>query len=115
MDEQGKYIVGATDEDTRRSHLYTGKTSRTIYSKVHDLWEESGLEFLPFGQQGLLASAVIGSFHAAGKFEYVGPFSGQVSGLIDEIKPAGQVVEEMVEQCVDILARKIPETIEVKP
>ena len=109
--EQGKFIVNATDEDTRRSHLYTGKTSRTIYSKVHDLWEESGLEMLPFPMQGLLASAVVGSFHKAGKFEYVGPFSGQVSGLIDEIKPARKVVDEMVEQAVDILCRKLPETV----
>ena len=69
---------------------------------------------LPFGQQGLLASALIGSFHKAGKYEYVGPFSGQVSGLIDEIKSAREVVEEMVEQAVDILIRKLPETVQVR-
>ena len=113
--EQGEFIVNATDEDTRRSQLYTGKTSRTIYSRVHELWEKSGLEMLPFPKQGLLASAVIASFHKAGKFEYVGPFSGQVSGLIDEIKPAREVVEEMVEQAVDILCRKLPETVVAKP
>lgn len=114
VDEQGKYIVNATDEDTRRSHLYTGKTSRTIYSGVHDIWAESGLPMLPFGQQGLLASAVIGSFHKAKKFDFVGPFSGQVSGLIDEIKPAAEVVQEMVEQAVDILCNKLPNTVEAK-
>ena len=112
--EQEKFIVDATDEDTRRSKLYTGKTSRTIYSGVHDIWEESGLPMLPFGQQGLLASAVIGSFHKAGKYEYVGPFSGQVSGLINECPPAREVVEQMVEQAVDILARKLPDTVVAK-
>ena len=115
IDAQRQFIVNASDEDTRRSHLYTGKTSRTIYSRVHDLWEKSGLETLPFGQQGLLASAVIASFHKAGKYEFVGPFSGQVSGLIDEIKPAREVVEEMVERAVDILCRKLPETVVAKP
>jgi NAD(P)H-dependent flavin oxidoreductase YrpB (nitropropane dioxygenase family) len=114
VDEQGQFIVRATDEDTRRSELYTGKTSRTIYSGVHDVWAESGLKMLPFGQQGLLASAVIGSFHKAGKFEFVGPFSGQVAGLINAIQPAAEVVEEMVEQAVDILARKLPETVIAK-
>ena len=113
--EQGEFIVRATDEDTRRSKLYTGKTSRTIYSGVHDVWADSGLEMLPFPQQGLLASAVIGSFHKAGKYEFVGPFAGQISGLIDEIKPAREVVEEMVEQAVDILCRKLPETVVAKP
>ena len=112
--EQEKYIVNATDEDTRRSKLYTGKTSRTIYSQVHDIWEESGLPMLPFGQQGLLASAVIGSFHKAGKYEYVGPFSGQVAGLIDEIPPAGEVVAQMVEQAVEILCQKLPNTVTAK-
>ncbi len=112
--EQKKFIVGASDEDTRRSEFYTGKTSRTIYSSIHDLWDQSGLPTLPFGQQGLLASALIGSFHKAGKYEYVGPFSGQVSGLIDEIKSAREVVEEMVEQAVDILIRKLPETVQVR-
>lgn len=111
VDAQREFIVRATDEDTRRSKLYTGKTSRTIFSGVHDVWEASGLEMLPFGQQGLLASAVIASFHKAGKYEFVGPFSGQVSGLIDEIKPAGEILEEMVEHTVDILSRKLPETV----
>lgn len=111
VDEQGQFIVNANDEDTRRSHLYTGKTSRTIYSSVHDLWEKSGLERLPFPQQGMLASAVIGSFHKAGKYEFVGPFSGQISGLIDEIKPAGKVVEEMVNEAVDILCHRLPDTV----
>ena len=97
VDAQKEFIVNATDEDTRRSRLYTGKTSRTINSSVHDLWEKSGLDILPFGLQGLLASAVIASFHKAGKFEFVGPFSGQVSGLIDSIRPAREVLEEIVE------------------
>ena len=48
-------------------------------------------------------------------FEYVGPFSGQVAGLIGEIQPAGKVVEEMVAEAVDILARKLPETVVAKP
>ncbi len=114
VDEQRQFIVNATDEDTRRSKLYTGKTSRTIYSQVHDVWAASGLDMLPFGQQGLLASAVIGSFHAAKKYEFVGPFSGQVSGIIDEILPAKDIIDLMVEQAVDILANKVPNTIEVK-
>ena len=111
VSEQQDYILNATDEDTRRSRLYTGKTSRTIYSRVHDLWEKSGLDMLPFPQQGLLASALVASFHKAGKYEFVGPFSGQVSGLINEVKPARQVLEEMVGEAVDILSRRLPETV----
>ena len=50
-------ILDATDEDTRRTTIYTGKTSRATYNRFHDLWEESGLEPLRFPQQVLLASA----------------------------------------------------------
>jgi NAD(P)H-dependent flavin oxidoreductase YrpB (nitropropane dioxygenase family) len=50
-------------------------------------------------------------FNQAGNVDYVGPFAGQVSGLIHEVQPAARIVEDMVEQAVDILARKLPETV----
>ncbi len=78
------------DEDTRRTTIYTGKTSRATYNRFHDLWEESGLEPLNFPVQVVLASAIVDMFNQAGNVEYVGPFAGQVSGLIDEIKPAAR-------------------------
>lgn len=111
---QKKTIVEATDEDTRRSYLYTGKTSRTIYNQLHDLWENSGLDPLPFPQQSLFASALAEMFNKAEKKEFMGPFSGQVSGLIKEIKPAATLLEEMVEEAADILTRKLPATVTIQ-
>jgi hypothetical protein len=43
--------------------------------------------------------------------DYVAPFSGQVSGLIKEIKPAAEVLEDMVRETVEILARRMPNDI----
>jgi len=111
LDVQKQAILQATDEDTRRSYLYTGKTSRAVYNRFHDLWEASGLEPLPFPIQVLFASAMVEMFTRAEKMEYVGPFSGQVSGLINEIKPAGEILRGMVEEAVDILTRKLPEGV----
>jgi nitronate monooxygenase len=111
---QKETIVEATDEDTRRSYLYTGKTSRTIYNQIHDLWDNSGLEPLPFPQQVFVASAMAEMFNKAEKKEFMGPFSGQVSGLIKEVKPAAKIVEEMVEEAVEILTQKIPAEITIK-
>jgi hypothetical protein len=54
-------------------------------------------------------------FTKAQKFEYVGPFAGQVSGLIDEIKPAAKILAEMVEGAVDVLARRLPEEVTATP
>ncbi len=111
LDIQKQAIVRASDEDTRRTTIYTGKTSRATYNRFHDLWEESGLEPLPFPAQVLLASAVVDMFNRAGKVEYVGPFAGQVAGMIHEIKPAAQIVAEMVEEAVEIFSRRVPATV----
>ena len=115
LDVQKEAIVNATDEDTRRTYLYTGKTSRATYNRFHDLWETSGLDPLPFPTQVLFASGMVEMFTKAEKFEYVGPFAGQVSGLIDEIKPAAQILADMVEGAVDVLARRLPEEVTAKP
>jgi NAD(P)H-dependent flavin oxidoreductase YrpB (nitropropane dioxygenase family) len=107
-------ILESTDEDTRVSQAYTGKTLRASYNKFHDLWNNSGLEPLPFPTQVLISSALLASFIEANKDEYVGGLAGQISGLIKEIKPARQVLEEMVEETVDILTRRLPESVIAK-
>ncbi len=109
-----KHVIDSTDEDTRVSKAYTGKTLRASYNKFHDLWDGSGLEPLPFPTQVLISSALLGSFVEGKKDDYVGGLAGQVSGLIKEIKPARQVLEEMVEEAVDILTRRLPENVEAK-
>ncbi len=107
-------ILSSTDEDTRVSTAYTGKTLRASYNKFHDLWAESGLDPLPFPTQVMISSALLASFVEAQRDDYVGGLAGQVSGIINEIKPARQVLEEMVEETVDILGRKLPESVKLK-
>ncbi len=114
LDVQKQAIVNARDEDTRRTTIYTGKTSRATYNRFHDLWDESGLEPLRFPTQVLLASAIVDMFNRAGNVDYVGPFAGQVSGLIDEIPPAAKIVENMVEEAAEILTHKLPETVTIR-
>lgn len=109
-----KHIVEAADEDTEVSTLYTGKTLRGIISQLHKVWDDSGLDSLPFPQQILISSGLLASFMKANKAEYVGGFAGQVSGIIKEIKPARQVLKDMVEEAADILSRRLPERVTVK-
>lgn len=107
-------IVKSTDEGTRVSKAYTGKTLRASYNRFHDLWDASGLEPIPFPSQVLLSSALLSSFIEAGKTNYVGGLAGQVSALISDIKPAAQVVEEMVAETVEILGQKLPGMVQIK-
>ena len=114
LDVNKQKILQSTDEGTRVSTAYTGKTLRASYNKFHDLWDNSGLEPLPFPTQVLISSALLASFIEAGKNDFVGGLAGQVSGIIKEIKPAAQVVEELVEETVDILTRRLPESVVAK-
>jgi len=114
LDVNKQRILNSSDEDTRVSLAYTGKTLRASYNRFHDLWDGSGLQPLPFPTQVLISSALLASFIEANKTDYVGGLAGQISGLIKEIKPARQVLEEMVEEAADILTRRLPETVVAK-
>lgn len=114
MDINKQRILESTDEDTRVSRAYTGKTLRASYNQFHELWDQSGLDPVPFPMQVLVSSALLAGFIEANKLEYVGGLAGQISGLIKEIKPARQVLEEMVEETVDILSRRLPEMVVAK-
>ena len=114
LDINKQRILDSTDEDTRVSTAYTGKTLRASYNKYHDLWNASGLDPLPFPVQILISSYLLTAFIEAGKTEYVGGLAGQVSGIIREIKPAGEVLAEMVAETVDILSRRLPDAVRVK-
>jgi len=114
LDINKQKIVQSTDEGTRVSTAYTGKTLRASYNQFHELWDNSGLEPLPFPTQVLISSALLARFVEANKADFVGGLAGQVSGIIKEIKPAAQVLEEMVEEAIDILTRKLPESVEAR-
>ncbi len=105
-------IVKATDEDTCVSTMFTGKTLRAIRSEFHKSWEQSGLQSLPFPIQIFISSALFGAFVEANKEEYIGGFAGQAAGIIHEIKPAGEVLQDMVDQAADILTDKLPSNVQ---
>ncbi|NOY68831.1 MAG: nitronate monooxygenase [Deltaproteobacteria bacterium] len=114
LDINKQRILESNDEGTRVSQAYTGKTLRASYNKFHDLWDSAGLAPVPFPMQVLISSALMAGFIETGKLDYVGGLAGQVSGLIKEIKPAGQLLEELVEETVEILSVTLPGSVIVK-
>ena len=98
-------ILKATDEGTCVTRVYTGKTLRTLKNKWIDTWEKTGMATLPYPQQGLLIAEALAGLREANLTDYLSGYTGQVSGIIKEIKPAKQVVEEMVEEAAGILER----------
>ena len=96
-------VIRASESDTEVTRLYTGKTARYLKNKLIDVWEREGTGYLPMPFQALLINPLISSLRESSLHEYQSGFAGQAAGAIREIKPAGQVVAEIVDQAHRIL------------
>jgi NAD(P)H-dependent flavin oxidoreductase YrpB (nitropropane dioxygenase family) len=104
LPELKQRIVDANEEDTRVTRLYSGKTMRNINNALIEYWEESGLQALPMGLQGIVSGRVTAAARVSGRPELTMNPAGQVSGMIRKVRPAREVLEEMVEGAARVLA-----------
>lgn len=107
-DWQKQRIVGATEEDTIVTRLYSGKTMRNITNPLAQAWEASGLKALPMGLQGLLIADLVAGARQSGKDELLMNAAGQAAGMISHLRSAAEVVEEMVAGAVRVLTEDLP-------
>ena len=104
-------FLQATASDTVRSRSSTGKPARQLRSAWTDEWEDpANPRPLPMPQHGeLIAEAKARINRAAhnspGAKQLANYFVGQVVGRLNAIKPARQVVEEMVSEYIDTMER----------
>lgn len=104
-------ILAATEEDTKITRLYSGKTMRNIRNPLIDAWEESGLRALPMGVQGIVVRDVAHSLRQAGREDLLMNAAGQVAGMLNEIRPASVIMEEIIGETVEILSDRLPATV----
>jgi enoyl-[acyl-carrier protein] reductase II len=102
-------IVDARDDVTVRTRCYTGKPARTITNPYVQEWERKADEIQAFPMQAGLSIR-------EGVMDYMGVVpehfnpertflpAGQSSGLIHEIKPAGEVLREIVAEAESIIS-----------
>lgn len=100
-------FVAANEEGTKITKLYSGKTMRNITNPLVDAWEESGIKALPMGLQSMLIAPLVRGSQAAGIEENGMNAGGQITGLIKAIRPAGEVVAEMVASASMILSSQL--------
>ena len=93
---QKKAIVAATEESTVVSRALTGKPARMIRSKWTDALAASGLEALPMPFQGFVSGPVQAAAFAAGRADVAPGFAGQGIGMISSIRPAAEVLHDLV-------------------
>lgn len=107
-----KKFLAATSSDTVRSRSMTGKPARMLRSAWTDEWESPDAPAaLPMPLQTILATPAQqrinrnATHQGSGAEKLATYFVGQVVGSMNSVKPARQVVFEMVEEYGDVVGR----------
>ncbi|GII76940.1 putative monooxygenase [Sphaerisporangium rufum] len=106
-------LLAATSRDTVRSRSRTGKPARQLVSAWTREWDEApgSPGPLPMPLQLVLAEEALARVVAAaerggpGARELANYFVGQVVGQLDQVRPARQVVYEMIEEFAGAVER----------
>jgi NAD(P)H-dependent flavin oxidoreductase YrpB (nitropropane dioxygenase family) len=96
QDFQKQAIVDSDEENTVVSRSVTGKPARLIRSKWTQAYAESGLETLPMPFQSMVSGPVLLAGSIARRADIVPGFAGQGIGMIHSVRPAGEVLREIV-------------------
>ncbi|MCC6958915.1 MAG: nitronate monooxygenase [Dehalococcoidia bacterium] len=112
---QKQRVLAATDEDTKITRLYSGKTMRNITNPLIEAYEASGIKALPMGIQGMLIQDLIYSARQAGREDLLMNAAGQASGMLKNIRPAASILHDMVNEAAAILGRDLQQRVTAVP
>jgi NAD(P)H-dependent flavin oxidoreductase YrpB (nitropropane dioxygenase family) len=94
-------LLAANPRDFVRSRVMTGKPARQLRTKWVEAWEQEGApQPLPMPLQGLLFGEAAARWSRVHSKEFGGHPAGQVVGRIDRVRPAKEVVLDMVEEWI---------------
>lgn len=105
-------ILAATEEDTRVTRLYSGKTMRNINNPLIEYWEAQKIDALPMGMQGIVSGEIMAGAREANRLELLMNPAGQISGMLHESRPAKEIFEEMVRDAAEIFAQGLPSRVQ---
>ena len=98
-------IIDGGAHDFVITRAYTGKTARDYRNVVIEAWDSSGIEPLPMPLQRVLMEDFVHAAERAGRFELTNNPAGQIGGMLNERKPAAQIMNELVQGAVDVLGQ----------
>jgi NAD(P)H-dependent flavin oxidoreductase YrpB (nitropropane dioxygenase family) len=104
-------ILAMTEEDTKVTRSFTGKTARAINNAWIEAWEQSRLEPLPMPLQSILVQDVLRGAVVSDNTDALFMASGQVGGMIREVKPAGEVLRDIVAEAEQVLLERLPSQV----
>lgn len=92
-----RQLEAARSEDLLISRAYTGKTARTFKNQVMQAWSDSGLDPLPAPYQWVLMDDFVAAAEAADRQELVNLPAGQGAGMLNQRRPAREIVAELAQ------------------
>lgn len=96
QDFQKEAIVDSDEENTVVSRSVTGKPARLIRSKWTQAFADSGYEALPMPFQSMVSQPVLVAGSIGKRKDIVPGFAGQGIGMIKAIRPAADVLRDIV-------------------
>ncbi len=103
-------IVKAGDDETMRTRCYTGKPARTIRTQYAEEWERKADQIQPFPMQAAISvqNRVMDYMGRTNHFDPQNTFqpAGQSAGLVHEIKPAGEILKDMVDEAEQVIRER---------
>ena len=86
--------------------MLTGKTARLIASPLVEAWERPDAPpTLPMPLQGALVAPLLRRINRGRRADLTTEAMGQIAGMIGAIRPARDVLEQIVEQAEQLLDR----------
>lgn len=108
-------LVEMTEEDTRVTRAYSGKTARVVANQWAAAWESpEAPPTLPMPYQSLVIGhdvLVAPPDHPTGNPDVAMMPAGQIGGLLQDIKPAAEVLREMVAEAERVLDERLPAAV----
>ena len=100
-------LLESTEDDTMVSKVITGKQARYLKNRLIEAWDKARLPTLPMPMQSISIIPILDGAYEANMADIVPAPAGQIAGMIKELKPAKQVVEDMVAGALEVL-EKLP-------
>ncbi|GLW61901.1 monooxygenase [Actinomadura rubrobrunea] len=105
-ERQRDKLLRATSRDTVRSRSWTGKPARMLRTAWTEAWEsEKSPGPLPMPLQFMLISDALRRINRSGDGELATFPVGQIVGSMNQVKPAAQVVYELMSEYVEAIER----------
>ncbi len=101
-------IVEIDEEGTVITRCQSGKPCHLIRNRFTDSWEGREQEILPFPLQMIkVGREAAMKARYEGKVEEGGMAAGQISGMITNVKPAGQIMHDVIAEAMVVLEEGI--------